>query len=60
MEQSNDVTDASERGGNSDSFVEGCEAFAEQREQAAEEQGAGNSDDYEEDIDNDGGRWIGE
>jgi hypothetical protein len=35
--QSNDVTDSSECGGNSNSFIEGCEAFTEQREQQAQD-----------------------
>jgi hypothetical protein len=36
--QDNDVTDSSECGGNSDSFIEGCEAFAQERETLAQEQ----------------------
>lgn len=35
--QDNDVTDPSECGGDSHSFVAGCEAFAEQRAELAEE-----------------------
>jgi outer membrane murein-binding lipoprotein Lpp len=34
--QDNDVTDASECGGNSQSFAEGCEAFAEERQEQAD------------------------
>lgn len=33
-----DVTDPSECGGNSESFIEGCEGFAEQRALQAEEE----------------------
>lgn len=35
--QDNDVTDASECGGNSNSFREGCESFSEEREALAQE-----------------------
>jgi len=52
--QENDVTDASECGGNSDSFAEGCEAFASAREEQAQEQAeeaaeyeSSESDDYD-------------
>lgn len=43
--QDNDVTDSSECGGDSQSFIEGCEAFAQQRQELAEEQAQEN---YEE------------
>ncbi len=45
--QDQDVTDSSECGGKSNSFIEGCEAFAQQREAAAEEQ----AHDAEDDVD---------
>jgi hypothetical protein len=32
------VTDATECGGNSDSFIEGCQAYAEAVEEAADEE----------------------
>lgn len=59
--QANDVADASDCGGNSQSFIEGCEAFAEERqeqadqeaqeaaEQAAEDASDGADADYEAD-----------
>jgi hypothetical protein len=36
--QNNDVTDSSECSGNSNSFIEGCEAFAEARQEQAQEE----------------------
>lgn len=35
--QENDVTDSSECGGNSSSFIEGCESFADERTTQAEQ-----------------------
>ncbi|MCI4567202.1 hypothetical protein [Lysobacter sp. CFH 32150] len=67
--QENDVADASDCGGNSQSFVEGCEAFAQERqeqadretqeaaEQAAEDASA-DADEYEDEADDDRGRLI--
>lgn len=66
--QENDVADASDCGGNSQSFIEGCEAFAEERqeqadreaqeaaEQAAEDASYEAADDAEE-YEDDSGRW---
>ena len=34
--QENDIADASDCGGNSQSFIEGCEAFAEERQEQAD------------------------
>ncbi len=34
--QQNDIADASDCGGNSQSFIEGCEAFAEERQEQAD------------------------
>lgn len=42
-----DVTDASECSGNSDSFVEGCEAFAQARQQEAEAWAEASAEDGE-------------
>lgn len=36
--QENDISDASDCGGNSQSFIEGCEAFAEERQEQADSQ----------------------
>ncbi len=56
--QENDVTDESECGGNSDSFMEGCESFAEVRAEQAEEE-AIESAQYEDESydDDDSGRY---
>jgi hypothetical protein len=49
--QEHDLTDEDECGGNSDSFIEGCQAFVSERQDVAEEQA---QDDSELDSGDDG------
>lgn len=48
--QENDISDASDCGGNSQSFIEGCEAFAEERQEQADAEAQEAAEQAAEDV----------